>query len=58
VHLAGVGVIELAHLEVDNDEAAQTAMEEQQVDPEPAITDAQAALTADEGEVTAELEQE
>jgi hypothetical protein len=40
VHLAGVAVVELAQLEVDDHQAAQAAEEEQQVDPEPAIADA------------------
>ena len=58
VHLAGVGVRELAELEVDDDQAAQAPVEEEQVDPVPLVADAQAPLPADEGEVAAELEQE
>jgi hypothetical protein len=58
VHLAGVGVVELAELEIHDDQTSQAAVKEQQVDPEPAIADAQSALAADEGEVTAELDQE
>ena len=58
VHLSGVGVAELADLEVDDDEALQTPMEEQQVDAEPRVVDSQSALATDEGEVVAEFQQE
>ena len=37
VHLAHVGGYELSDLEVDHDEAAQPAMEEQEIDPIPRI---------------------
>ena len=58
VHLPGVGVRELAELEVDDDEAAQPAVEEEQVDAIPLVADAEPPLAADEGEVAAQLEQE
>lgn len=57
MHLAGVGVGELADLQVDDDEAAQAAVEEQQINAEPLVPDAQAPLPADEGEVAAQFEQ-
>jgi len=41
-----------------NHQAPQSAMEEQQVDPEPVVADTQAALPAAEREVGAELEHE
>ena len=49
---------ELAHLEVDDHEAAKDAVEEQEIDSIPGATNAQSALPPDEGEVSAELEQE
>src|SRR5437899_778669 len=58
VHLAGIGVGELADLEVDDDQAPEPAVEEEEVDPVPLVTDAQAALAADEGELAAEFQQE
>ena len=58
MHLAGVGVGELAELQIEEDQAAQAAMEEEQVHAIPVVADAQAALAADEGEVVAEFEQE
>ena len=58
VHLAGVGVGEGAELEVEDDEAAQAAVEEDEVHAIPHAADAQAALASDEGEVAAEFEQE
>jgi len=58
VHLAGVGVAEAAGLEIDDDQAFQPAVEEQQIDPEPGVVQPQAALAADEGEIVAQLEQE
>ena len=58
VHLPRVGVGELADLQVDDDQAAQAAVEEEQVDPIPLVADPQTLLTPDEGEVAAEFEQE
>ena len=58
VHLAGVGVGEGAELEINDDEAAQAAVEEEEVHAIPDIADAEAALASDEGEVAAEFEQE
>lgn len=57
-HLAGVGVRELADLEVDDHQATQGAMEEEQIDAIPLIIDAQPFLPADEGEVAAQLQEE
>jgi hypothetical protein len=58
VHLAGIGVGELADLEVDDDQAAEATVKEEEVDSIPLVADAEAALAADEGELAAELEQE
>ena len=55
VHLAGVGVGEPATLEIDDDEASELAMKEQQIDAIPFVADAEAALPADESEIAAEL---
>jgi hypothetical protein len=56
--LTGVGVVEGAELEVYDDEAAQAAVEEDEVHAIPRAADAEAALASDEGEVAAEFEQE
>jgi len=58
MHLAGIGVGELADLEVDDDQATEPAVEAEEVDSIPLVTDAQAALAADEGELAAQLEEE
>jgi len=47
-----------AQLEVDDHQAAQPAVKEQEVDPVPFVIDPQPPLTDDEGEVTAQLHQE
>lgn len=58
VHLSGVGVRELAELQVDYDQATKTSMKEEQIDAVPFITDAQPTLAADECEVAAQFHQE
>lgn len=58
VHLAGVGVSERLDFEVNHQQAAQPAVEEEEVHAIPLATDAQAALASDEGKVAAEFEQE
>ena len=58
MHLADVGVAELPQFEVDDHQAAQTTVEEQEVDPVPLVADSQTPLPADEGEVLAQLQQE
>jgi hypothetical protein len=58
VHLSRVGVRELAELEIDDDQAAQTPVVEEQVHPIPGVADAKPALTPDEGEIPAELQEE
>ena len=57
-HLPGVGVGEAAELEIENDETAKSAVEEQQVDTEPLVVNSQAALSPDESEVVAEFKEE
>lgn len=58
VHLSGIGVGKLAEFQVDDDEAAQAPVEEEQVYPIPFAADAQAALATDEGEIAAEFHEE
>lgn len=58
VHLPDIGVAEFAQLQIDDDQAAQAAVEEQQIDTEPAFVDAQPSLSADKGEVAAQLQRE
>jgi hypothetical protein len=41
MHLAHVRMGQAAQLQVDDDQAAQLAMEEQQIDPIPGLVDAQ-----------------
>jgi hypothetical protein len=55
VHLASIAVSESAALEIDDDEAPQLAMKEQQIDPIPFIADAEAALASDKSEIAAEF---
>ena len=56
VHLASVGVREPVELQIDDDEASQSTMEEQEVDPVPSTADPQPPLAAHEREVTTKLE--
>jgi hypothetical protein len=56
IHLAGIDVGEFADLQIDNDQAAQPSMKEQQIDAIPFVADAQASLPSQEGEVAAQLE--
>ncbi len=58
VHLAGIGVGEGTDFEIDDDQAIELAMKEEEIDAEPLIADAQTALAADECEVVAEFEEE
>ena len=58
VHLAGILGLELAFLQVDDDEAAQPQMVEQQVDVEVVVADVEMDLPADEGEPLPQFEQE
>jgi cation transporter-like permease len=55
VHLSRVGVRELAELEIDDDQAAQAPVIEEQIHPIPGVADAKPALTPDEREVPAEF---
>jgi hypothetical protein len=56
VRLVGVG--EFADLQVDDDQAAQPAVEQQQVHPVPLAADADALLAGDEGEARPQFQQE
>src|SRR5271157_2465464 len=56
--LRRVGMRELADLQVDDDKAAQAAVEEQQVNTIPLVADPQSLLTPHEGEVAAQFQQE
>jgi hypothetical protein len=53
--LSGVGVRELAELQVDDDQATKAPMKEEQIDAIPFIADAQSMLAADECEVAAQI---
>ena len=58
VHLPGVGVGQLTELEVDDHEAAQPAVEEDEVHAVPRVADPETPLAADEGKLWSQLEQE
>lgn len=58
VHLARIGMGELADFQIDNYKATQFPVKEDQVHPIPFVTDAQPFLPADETEITPELQQE
>ncbi|HEY5372813.1 MAG TPA: hypothetical protein VIK01_03965 [Polyangiaceae bacterium] len=49
---------ESIQFQIDDDEAAQAAVKEHQVDPVPGVADAQPTLPTHEGKVAAELKQE
>jgi hypothetical protein len=56
VHLSGVSVSERAELQIDDDQTAQTPMEEEEINTISGIANSQATLTRDEGETVAEFE--
>ena len=58
MHLPHIGMGQAAQLQVDDDQAAQLAMEEQQIHPIPGLVDAQTTLPPDEGEAFTQLQQE
>lgn len=58
MHLPHIGMSKAAQLQVDNDQASQFAMEEQQIHPILSLVDAQPALPPDEGEAFAQFQQE
>jgi len=55
VHLTCIGMRELAELQIDDNQASKSPMEEQQIYSIPRVSDTQAALPANEGEVVAEF---
>ena len=55
MHLASVGIAELADFEVDNDEAPEPPVKEYEVDAEPSVVDPEPTLAANESEVVAQL---
>jgi len=58
MHLAGVGMRELAYFQINNDKAAQFALKEKQINPVPFAADSKPALASNKGKVATELEQE
>ena len=56
VHLPDIGMAEPAQLQIENNQAAQAAMEEEQVHAIPFVVNTQPALATDKGEVIAEFE--
>ena len=55
VHLTGVGVGELAELQVDDHQTTQAPVEKQQINAVPLVTDAEPPLPANEAEVAAQF---
>ena len=55
IHLTGVGVRELAELQIYYNETLKPAMEEDQIDSIPFVSDAQSPLASDEGEIVSHL---
>jgi hypothetical protein len=58
VHLPGIGVSELAELQINDDKAPQAAVIEEEVYPVPFVANSQSALPSDKGEVAAEFQKE
>lgn len=58
VHLTSVGVPEAANFQVNDDQAAQAPMEENEIDTEPCVIQPQTALTPKESEVIAKFQKE
>ena len=58
VHLPSVRVTELAHLEVNNDQAAQAAVKEDEIYTKPGVVDTKPGLAAEEGKIIAQLQEE
>jgi hypothetical protein len=57
VHLPGIGVSELAEFEIDQQQAAQAPVIENQVHPIPFITDTQPLLSSPKGEIASQFKQ-
>ena len=58
MHLPRVGVCEAPQPEIDEHEAAWSAVEEDEIDAEPVVANPQAALSTNEAEVAPQFEQE
>lgn len=58
MHLPGIGVRELSDLQVDDDQAAQLAVKEDEVHAVPLVAHTKPPLPSHEGERTSELQQE
>ena len=58
MHLAGVGVSKLADLQVNDHQAPQSAVKEEQIHAIPLVTDAQALLPADKTKIIAQFQEE
>ncbi|SAL86488.1 hypothetical protein AWB68_08046 [Caballeronia choica] len=58
VHLSDVGVVEFGKLQINDYQAAQTPVKEQQIHPKPGLANTQPSLTADKCEIAPEFKQE
>jgi hypothetical protein len=57
IHLSGIGVSEFPDFQIDDDQAEQPAMKEQQLDAISLIAHGQTSLPCQEGEVAAQFEE-
>jgi hypothetical protein len=57
VHLPGIGIAELAHLEVNDDQASQAAVKQEEIDAKPGVVDTEPLLPTEKSEVVAQLQQ-
>ena len=58
VHLPCVRVTELTNLEVDDEQAAQATVKEDEVDTKPGVVDAKPTLATEERKIVAQLQEE
>jgi hypothetical protein len=57
VHLPGIGIAELAHLEVDDDQTPQASVKEEEIDTKPSVIETKPLLSAKKSEVITQLQQ-
>jgi hypothetical protein len=57
VHRACIGIAELTHLEVDDNQTAQAAVEEEKIDTKPSVIQSKPLLPSEKSKVVAQLQQ-
>ncbi len=58
MHLPGVSVRKLADFEINHHQASEAPMEEEEIDPIPLVSNTEATLATEEGEVPSQFQQE